>query len=250
MRAWTCAATGRRLEAFHDGELSVRDQIAVESHLEWCDRCAARCAEMRAIGAALRRAVPGRASLDHEMVGAFTATVVHRATAERDASLQASIVRMFDDMRLVYAALGGVVAVLVCGVITLSTMRFAVDERPDTPALAMPVAGTSDAGSRVAIDDEVRTRWIARLRQAREAAAEDAVFALAAVVTRNGRVAMLTRSHLGHAASREEARLIEGLLNGLARARFEPALDERVMPEQTVWLITRTTVRATKKPTA
>ena len=40
MKALTCAATRRRLHAFHDGELTVSEQIAVAAHLDWCDSCA------------------------------------------------------------------------------------------------------------------------------------------------------------------------------------------------------------------
>ena len=40
MKALTCGATRRRLDAYHDEELSFSEQIAVSSHLEWCDECA------------------------------------------------------------------------------------------------------------------------------------------------------------------------------------------------------------------
>ena len=42
----TCPSTRRRLYAFPDEELPVSDQIAVRSHLEWCDACAAVQAAM------------------------------------------------------------------------------------------------------------------------------------------------------------------------------------------------------------
>ena len=41
MKPLTCAAARRRLHAFHDGELPVADQIAVEAHIDRCDECAA-----------------------------------------------------------------------------------------------------------------------------------------------------------------------------------------------------------------
>src|SRR5207244_1589287 len=40
MKTLTCASARRRLQAFHDQELAVADQIAVSSHLGWCDGCA------------------------------------------------------------------------------------------------------------------------------------------------------------------------------------------------------------------
>ena len=61
MKVLTCAATRRRLEAFHDGELPVGDQIAVSSHLEWCDPCAESFHELQSLRILLRGAAPHRA---------------------------------------------------------------------------------------------------------------------------------------------------------------------------------------------
>ena len=41
MKDLTCAAARHMLEAYHDEELSVREQIAVGAHLERCEDCAA-----------------------------------------------------------------------------------------------------------------------------------------------------------------------------------------------------------------
>ena len=46
MKPLSCASARRRLQAFHDRELAVPDQIAVSAHLEWCDQCAATLAEI------------------------------------------------------------------------------------------------------------------------------------------------------------------------------------------------------------
>jgi hypothetical protein len=193
-------------------------------------------------------AVPSRARLAHEDASAFTAAVVNRLIAERDASCLARLSRMFEDMRLVYASAAGALAVIVCALVTLATMQFAMDERPDALALTTLLA-TSGATSPVPVDDEVRTRWTARVRQAHEAATEDAVFALAAVVTRHGRVLTLRHARATRHVSAADRKLIEGLLDVLARARFASEPDERSLPVSTVWLITSTTVHATKKPT-
>ena len=53
MKALTCAATRRRLDAFHDGELPIADQIAVSAHLDWCDELRGD-ARRAAVGAARR----------------------------------------------------------------------------------------------------------------------------------------------------------------------------------------------------
>lgn len=245
MKPLTCAAARRRLNAFHDGELAVSDQIAVASHLGWCDACAVAAAELGLIGAALRAAVPGRVSLSNDEAAAFAAAVVSRCKAERDASLQADIALMFDDLRLVYATLGAAVAVMVCA-LAMSTMpRFATDERPDALAVMATFSATPDM-SPIAIDDgEVRTRWTARVRQANELAEQDAVFSLSAVLTSEGRVPTLQHLRRGRRASVEHAKQIEALLDSLSRARFEPPGDGPLTSSM-VWLITSTTVRAAR----
>src|SRR4029450_4832543 len=46
-----CRAARLLLEAFVDGELSVHDQVALESDLRWCPVCGARVGDVRGIGA-------------------------------------------------------------------------------------------------------------------------------------------------------------------------------------------------------
>src|SRR5262249_45025865 len=60
MKALPCAATRRRLQAYHDRELAITEQIAVGAHLEWCDRCAATLTDLRGLRHALQALAPGR----------------------------------------------------------------------------------------------------------------------------------------------------------------------------------------------
>ena len=87
MKTLSCNATRRRLQAFHDGELAVGEQIAVSSHVEWCQRCARALAEVREISSLMQAVLPGRATLSNEDAAVFTGTVVNRLKAEDDASL-------------------------------------------------------------------------------------------------------------------------------------------------------------------
>ena len=245
MRPLNCPATRRRLNAFHDGELEVGDQIAVASHLAWCDSCAKAADDLHLIGDRLRAATPALPLLSKEEAAAFATAVVSRSKAERDSSLLASLADMFADMRLVYAATGAGVAVLVCAIAMLTMLHFANDERPDALAV-MPTFSAAPGMSPIVIDDgEVRTRWTARVRQANELAEQDAVFALSAVLTKEGRVPTLQHLRRGRSASVAHAKEIEGLLDSLSRARFEP-VSEGPLASSMVWLITSTTVRATK----
>ncbi len=49
-----CWSVRRQLSAFHDGELPVGDQIAVQAHLRECPACAAEARELDELGSCLR----------------------------------------------------------------------------------------------------------------------------------------------------------------------------------------------------
>jgi hypothetical protein len=261
MKPLTCAAARRRLQAFYDRELTVAEQIAVQGHIDWCDACAAMVEDFRLVGAALRAGAPGRSWLLHEEIAAMTSALVGRRKAEREASLFARVQGMFDDMHLVYAGVGAAIATAVCLVIVLSMLRFASFGRPDaTPAAAersdslaalLNLVGTpASSANAMAIDAASHVRWAARAQAANESAEEDAVFALAAIVTRDGRPENTHRlGTSGRKAMRDEARLIDALVDEVTRARIEPGatVATPAAPQNSmVWLVTRTTVRASK----
>src|SRR5262245_49279181 len=109
MMPLNCSATRRRLDAYHDDELTVKDQIAVASHLEWCDSCAENYADMRVMRSTFQSLAHSRSSqssLSRDQAVVFTANIVNRAKAERDLSLFSRVREMFDDMHLIYAGLG------------------------------------------------------------------------------------------------------------------------------------------------
>jgi hypothetical protein len=251
MKPLNCAAACRRLQAFHDHELAVTDQIAVASHLEWCDTCAALFADLRVMRTVLQSRTRRRVSLSNEQAAVFTATVVNRLKAEEDASLFARLREMFDDMHLVYAGLGATVATVLCVLVMLSMMRYATNERPDSLAAIMTVMATPlecESGNDLADVSGCRARWTARFQRANETAEQDAVFTLSAVITHQGRVANLEtlRARTHHAPSTSQAKLIEGLLDAVSRARFD-ATQALLMPDLTgvVWFVEHATVRAT-----
>ena len=62
MTLLTCVAVRRRLPAFHDRELPIPDQIAIESHISGCPPCAGELEDIRQLGDVLRcAAAPGPA---------------------------------------------------------------------------------------------------------------------------------------------------------------------------------------------
>jgi hypothetical protein len=255
MMPLTCASTQRRLQAFHDRELAITDEIAVSAHLEWCDRCGTALSEMRTLSSALRGLLPGRLTLSHEEAEVFTATVLSRLKAEDDASLFSSVRVMFEDMRLGYAGLGAAAATLVCVVTMLGMMRFATDERPDSLAaivsvLAMPLE--CESGNDLADASGCRARWAERFQRANESAEQDAVFTLESVVTRQGRLANLAVLRATrHRTAVGQVELIEGLLDVVSRSRLD--VDPSLAGPITVnvpRLVEHATVRATKQQPA
>jgi anti-sigma factor RsiW len=257
MRTLTCVAARRRLHAFHDGELPVGEQIAMAAHLDRCRACAESLAEFRAVGDALRAASARRVALSRDEAAGFCAGVVNRVKAEHESSVIARVRDMFDDMHLVYAGLGAAAAGVACVIIMLGTMRSITNERPDSLAAMVAFLATpGSSANAAAVDAASHRRFTARLSGANETAEEDAVFTLAAVLTREGRIAKLehlrasgqTSAHDAPTAlGVNDAKLVEGLLDVLSRARFEPAQAEGTpSAANMVWLITRTTVRASQ----
>lgn len=255
MTSLTCAAARRRLQAFHDRELPVGQQIAVEAHLEWCDTCAAALGELQLVRAALRAAALGREILARDDAAAFNAAVVNRLKAEQDASLFARLHVMFEDLHLVYAGVGAAAATIACVMVMLGMMRFAGNERPDSLAALVTFLATPGSNQnpvpidgRVLLPRALDAAFSTTPGGGDENAEADAVFALAAVVTREGRIANLELLHAdGKEPVADEAKLVEGLLDAVSRARFEPArMDGLPVAVNMVWLVAHTTVRASK----
>ena len=249
MKTLTCASARRRLQAFHDQELAVADQIAVSSHLGWCDGCAETLAEMAAVGSALQALAPGRAVLSQVDMSVFTETVVSRVKAEEDASLLARVREAFDDMHLVYAGLGAAAATAVCVIIMLGMMRFATTDRPDSLAAVMTVLATPlecESGNDITDASGCRARWAERFARANESDEQEAVFALEAVVLQRGHLANLEAlRRTRHRASIEELEVIEELLDVVSRSRLDPSLSVRM--SKSIWLFEQMTVRASQQ---
>jgi hypothetical protein len=251
MKTITCASARRKLQAYHDRELPVGDEIAVASHLEWCSGCAETFSELQLVSAALREIASGRQPLSREESAGFTAAVVGRMDAEHDQSLLVRVRDMFDDMHLVYAGLGATAATLVCIVIMLGMMRFATSERPDSLAAIVNIlANPGSNANPVAIDARVQMPRALDGALSSSPAQEDAVFALAAVVTREGTIANLEMLRTLGRPDASDAKAADALMDAMSRARFEPAqLAGLPVAVNMVWVIAHTTVRG-KHPIA
>ncbi len=241
MKALGCSAVRKRLSAFHDGELPVDEQVMVESHLRGCPSCASETDELVSLGEMIRSA--SALPIGPEDLVSFQQGVESRLAAEQEASVPSQVGHWFDDMRLGFAALGSTAASFVSIMLVAGIFYFGPQsQRADSLAGVMETMSaapvSSDAGMQLPslpsaslISDEVF-------------ADEDAVFALAAVVTRNGRVKNLEIVLSEQRTSIEQARVLR-LLDQVSRARLEPArMDGAPVAVRTVWLLAHTTVRA------
>lgn len=251
MKPITCGTTRRLLPRFHDRELPIADQIAVAAHLEWCTACAEALADFQAIGRVLRATAREYAVLSSDEASSLQAAVVNRMRAERAASVFARVRAMFDDWHLVYAGLGAAAATVACVIVMLGMMRFATIERPDSlAAIVNLLASPGSNENPVAIDNRVllpRAVTGPFSVTANDDAEQDAVFALAAVVTREGRIANLELLR-SFDPQRGDAKLVERLMDAVSRSRFEPArFGDVPVAVNMVWLVAHTTVRASKR---
>jgi hypothetical protein len=251
MKPLSCAATRRRLDAFHDRELPVSDQIAVSAHLERCGECAAVSAQIRSVAQALRTIAPGRGALSHENAAGFTAAVVSRLKAEHDTSMASEIREMFVDMRLLYVGAGATIAATVCVVLMMGMMRFATDSRPDSLAAILNVMATPFGcdGSTTEIPDAMvcRARWLQSFQRAEETAEQDTVFTLDAVVIQEGQLANFAVMRASrHVTASDQAEAIGELMDTVSRARSNTEPTE--LSGEVVRIVALETVRATKPP--
>lgn len=264
MKVLICDEARPLLQAFHDEELPVGDQIAVGAHLEWCDECAHVFADLRLLRGLIRVSAPGHHRLTSEENIAFQSAVVSRARIEERLSLSGRVRDAFDDMHLVYAGLGAAAATLCCVLALLGIMRFATIERPDSLAaivkwLASPKAVVSNPKAPgtnenpVLVDSHMlmpRTLNQLFLSTASASASGEAVFTLSAVVTREGRIVNLewhSTSGVAPKAGSREAEAMDTLINAASFAQFEPArVSGLPVAVSMVWLVANTTVRASK----
>ncbi len=80
MKHLLCASVNRVLEAYHDGELPVEEQIVVETHLSECYLCASEAKSLRMVRDALRASadVPADAPVfGRQQYGQYGLTAAH-----------------------------------------------------------------------------------------------------------------------------------------------------------------------------
>lgn len=242
-----CDLVRERLEPFHDGELALVERLEVADHLEMCPRCRAALGQTRALSLALRE-TGQLVAVDQERMTALAAGVVSRAGAEHQVSFRSRMREMFEDLHMVLSGAAAMVAVFTCVAVGSTLLRAVAAERADSlagllTALARPAnENPVPLGLRISAPYSAADMYPYVFGGSR-ADESDIVFALAAVVTRDGRIV--------HPAvlmgNREDRELVVGLLDAINKARFEPArLAGAPVAVNFVWLFTHTTVRGRK----
>jgi hypothetical protein len=151
---------------------------------------------------------------------------------------------VFDDMHLVWPALGATAAVLVCLLASAEVMQATNEQRPDS--LAGIIGYLASPGSNV---NPARLDGFTEVPRRHESdhwplASEDAVLALSAVVTREGRIQSVEMLAAEQArALKVKPEVVLAMLEAASRAQFEPArAGGAPIAVSMVWLLAHTTV--------
>ncbi len=263
-----CVFAQRHLESFVDHELPVNDQVLVESHLRWCTTCAARVEDLQAIGMVIRsrgRREPMSMPSDREL-SATRRELLRVSDAERNRSLESRIRelgRLCADLRFIWPAVGASAAVALCIGLAETMWRATAEQQPTS--LAAMIESLSDPGSDrnpLRLDGAM---LVPRVLQNQGAVAhavldehalegDDEVFAVAAVVTRDGKIGTYELLEAGTAATSQHRDAhnddMADLLDAVRQSRFAPAQGPggRTVAVNVVWLFAKTTVKASAMP--
>jgi anti-sigma factor RsiW len=236
MTPLSCASVRRRLTAYHDRELSIEQLIAIEAHLDGCPPCASEAESLETLGDSLR---VGAAALQPgtDVLAGLQPGIISRMKAENAQSWRAQFGRMFEDMHLVWIGLGSAMATVICSALALACLHFASPERDDSLAGIIATMASSRANLVRQVpantyDDVVGNALVRSMSE------EEAVLALAAVVTRDGR--LIDPRWVENDNNRQQ---ILGLMNAIEASRFDTTRAGGSSSVNMVWLFAHTTVR-------
>ena len=251
MHAIRCGDVQDRLEAFHDDELTMEERVAIQSHLRDCVTCSLMATEFDDLRTSLREAALRLPDRDAPEAERLPRRVMERLRVEAQYSLAAEIKARFQDMHLVWAALGATAAMLFCLVGSISVLHAASQERPGSLAgLITFLANPGSNENPVRLDVHMmapRYRADEMMGSLPPMPADDAVLALSAVVTREGRVQNLELLE-GDRPVRVKVRpdVLLAMLHAASQVEFEPAKATATgapVAVSMVWVLANTTVK-------
>ncbi len=242
---WSCSTARRRLAEYHDGELTIDQRVAIQEHLRACAACEAEAGGLNTIGSALRAAAAGHAWTDgsRELDG-MAAGVISRFRAEREESLGRTVQRMFEDLHLVWAALGATAATFACLAITVGIFYFSRAERPDSLAAIIHSLELNDSEVVLPHQQGQGGDVLAAMPEG----TTDEEIMLDTTITRDGRVAslqLMTPDGPTGKSDQVDWQAVGSVLDSVARARFAPArVGGEPVAVKMFWYFTHMTVRA------
>lgn len=240
-----CEHVRERLEAFQDGELPLDEQIGIQGHLRDCVSCALEAAELATLSENLRTMAAALPDRQAEQGDRLPGTVIERLRVERQMSFMGQMRSCFEDMHLVWAGAGATVATVVCLLGSMGVLQAASRERPDSLAGIITYLANPGSNANPLRPDGRRMLLPRPLDQAMLPMTEqDAIFAMAAVVTREGRVQDLQLLAAEQAqALHVKPEVVLAMLEAASRARFVPAqAGGSPIAVSMVWLVEMTTV--------
>ena len=269
-----CEYARERLEGLLDDELSVDEQVLVESHVRWCRTCADRIEDFQLIGTSIRVGPP-KLALAREVEPASSAVysrVMMRMRAERDQAFTVRLREMFADMRLLWPALGATMAVLVCLSVAIGVLKSTSSERPSSLATRLEAMNPGSEANPLRPDNNARVdRYFDKFVDSDRAGGisiprvmddgasvagipgEEAMFTMAMVVNREGRIttAEMLNSERGSNNAERALHANEAVLDAVRQSRFAPAQTPigRTVAVNMVWLIFVTTVQTPDRQT-
>jgi predicted anti-sigma-YlaC factor YlaD len=255
MTTLDCRHVRRTLEDYHDGELSVEEQIAVRAHVDSCAACAAELEGLQSVRNALRVTLNQRQAVSQDEHAAFQRDVESRFRAELSVSLNERAHEWFSDMRLVYAGLAASVAALFCAVGMMNMLRLATVANAGPHSFAAIVSELAPPHTSALPSDVVDAQMLmpeelnASVAVETEPGVQDAAYAVVYVVTREGHVASveLLDARSGLPVNSEIRATFNKLTRALSRQSYAPArVGGLPVAVNIVRLVANTTVRAPK----
>ncbi len=233
MKLLTCASVRRRLTAFHDRELPAEDFFAVQSHIADCPPCAREATALVELRDLLRVAVPAPAA-DRADLSGLRADILSRVQQEHDARWASRLERFWDDVHLVWIGMAAAAASLICGTMMAGMLHYASPERNDSLAAMIQALASRDPYMQLPSPGDVVPASLMN-----SMSEDEAVLALSAMVSREGRV-----NGLELLSSDRDQRQVDQLMDAISRARFQPAQQAgSPVSVNMVWLLAHTTVR-------
>jgi hypothetical protein len=244
MHVLACERVREELQAYHDGELSIDDQVLIQGHLRDCIACAIEAAELEELGETLRTMSTSLPDREFGEVSRLPAAVLERVRVEQQLSFGSRMRGVFEDMHFVWAALGATCASIICLFASNGVLQAASRERPDSLAGIIDYLANPGSNANPVPADGWMLLPRAQFDAPMPLSDEDAVLALSAVVTREGRVQNLELVSEQARTLRVKPEVVLAMMDAASRARFAPAQARgETVAVSVVWLLETTTVK-------